>query len=114
MAVNPEERRRFPRVGLHTPLRYQVRGVAQFNNALSDNISLGGMSFVANEFIAPQTALMLEVNLLSRIIRPIGKISWATPLPHSDRKRLGIEFVEVDTDDKNYLAEYMDMQMQQL
>jgi len=114
MVIKLEEKRRFPRIDFRTPIRYQIRGTSEFDNAISDNISIGGISFINSKFIAPVTPVMLEINVLSRILRPIGKIAWSSPLPHSNRNRLGIEFLELDSQEKNYLSDYIKMQMGQL
>jgi c-di-GMP-binding flagellar brake protein YcgR len=114
MVIIPEERRRFPRVELHTPIRYQVRGTPEFDSALTENISLGGASFIGNKFIAPQTTIMLELSLLSRLLRPIAKIAWSSNIPHSNRIQMGVEFLELDPNEKNYLQDYMNMQTGQI
>lgn len=111
MAFELEERRRFPRVKLKSPLHYQIRGSAGFENAVCDNISLMGVGFIGNKYIAPQTLLMLEINVLNRILRPVGRIVSSSALPHSDRNRLGIEFLEFDSVEKNYLREFIYMQL---
>ena len=110
MPVRLEDKRRFPRIRLKAPLRYQIRGLTDFNNSISDNISLGGIGFTNNEFIAPSTNLMLEINVLSRVLNPIGRVAWVNPLAHSDRYHLGVEFIELGLAEKNYLAEYVGMQ----
>jgi hypothetical protein len=114
MAVVLPEKRQFPRIKLHSPLHYEIRGGPEFNSAVGDNISLGGMGFSDNRFISPETLIMLKINILSRILSPIGKIAWSAPIPHSDRYRSGIEFLELDPIEKNYLRDYLDMQMGRL
>lgn len=104
------EKRSLSRIKLHTSLRYQIRGRAEFNNTVSDDISLKGLGIINDRFISPQTYVMLEISILSRILKPMGKIAWAQPLPHSDRYRLGIEFLELDPQEKNYLQGFIDMQ----
>jgi len=92
-------------------MRYQVRGsAAEFSNTISDNISAGGIAFNSARYIAPQTPLMLEIDVLSRVLHPVGRVAWCQPLPHSDRKRLGVEFLEIDPLEKNYLEDYIQMQ----
>ena len=103
------ERRRFPRINLHAPLRYQILGEAGYDNAISDDIGMGGLSFISDKFTAPATCLILEVNILSRILKAVGRIIWSSHLPHSDRSRFGIEFIEVDPSEKDYLFEYINM-----
>jgi hypothetical protein len=110
MAFKPEEKRCFPRIKIQTPLRYQIRGTPEFNNAIGDNISLNGIGFITDKFIVPSTNIMLEINLLSWALTPVGRVVWSSPLPHSDRYRLGVEFIELDPNQKNYLTDYIDMQ----
>ena len=104
-----EEKRRFPRMPLRIPLHYQVRGTSKFNNTIINDISSSGLGFTNSEFIAPNTTLALELNILSRVLRPVGRVAWSSPLPHSDRCRLGLEFLELDPKEKNYLSGYIDM-----
>lgn len=110
MAIPDEEKRRSPRIRLRIPLHYQIRGSSEFGDTISDDISAGGIGFTGNKFIVPQTLVALEINLLSRILKSIGKVAWSSPLPHSDRYRLGIEFLELDLHQRNYLKDFIDMQ----
>ena len=104
------EKRRFRRVGLRVAIRYQVRGVPEFDNAVSEDISEGGLAFNGFKFIPPFTPVMLEINLFSKMLHPIGKITWCQTLSHSDRNRLGVEFLELDSSEKSYLSNYINMQ----
>jgi hypothetical protein len=109
--IDQKNKRRFPRISLRAPIRYQVRGRPEFDHAICDNISVGGLCFTGEQFIPTSTTLMLEINLLSRFLQPVGRIAWSQSLPHSDRKRLGIEFLELNNVEKNYLSDYVDMQL---
>jgi|WetSurMetagenome_2_1015567.scaffolds.fasta_scaffold516349_1 hypothetical protein len=109
MALFSYEKRQSARIKFSSPLRYQIRGNSVVNNAVGDNISLGGMAFI-NECSIPRfSTVMLEFNILSQRIQPVGQVIRATPLPHSDRYQLGIEFVEIDPNQKNYLEKYLKM-----
>jgi len=105
-----QNKRRFQRIPLHLPVQYKKRGEAQFYNAVCDNLSAGGMGFVSPAFIPPETLVMLEIKILSKALRPIGKIAWASSIPHTGKNYLGIQFLELDPQEKDYLKEYMDMQ----
>ncbi len=107
--LKKEEKRRFRRIELHTPVRYQVRGNTEFDNTVTENISEGGLAFSVLKFIPPATPVMLELSLLCRTLYPIGKISWCQPLPHSDKNRLGIEFIEFDQTEKTFLSDYVNI-----
>jgi len=103
-----EEKRRFPRIRLKAPVRFQVRGQPEFDNSLTQDISVGGMCFTNEKFIAPQTNLMLEISIFSRLLNPVGRVAWVNPIGHSNRYRLGVEFIELDAENKNFLAQFID------
>lgn len=109
MAIRQAERRRFPRFNYHTPIRYEIVGEPEFDNAVSDDISVGGLSFISHKFIAPATELVLEVYIFSRLLRMMGKIVWASRLPHSDRNKFGIEFIQFDPLEKDHLASCLEV-----
>jgi c-di-GMP-binding flagellar brake protein YcgR len=105
-----EEYRQTPRVKIQDEVRYQIRGKPIYSHTVSDNISLGGMSFTNGSFLSPDTLLMLEVNVLSRVLKPVAKVRWTNSVAHTDRYKYGVEFLEMDNEDKKYLSEYIDMQ----
>jgi c-di-GMP-binding flagellar brake protein YcgR len=114
MATKFEEKRKCPRISLHSPLCFWIKGTHSFNNTVSSDISLKGVGCLNDNFIAPETPVILEISLASLFLRPAGRIVWSAPLPHSDRYRLGIEFLEMDPKDRGALAEYIDMQTERL
>ena len=105
-------KRLFPRLPLAAPLRYQIRGTPHYNSTLSNNVSLGGVCFVNNDYLALNTNLALEISVLSQIVRPIGRIRWSAPIPHSDSYMTGVEFVEFNYKEKKYLSDYLQMRKQ--
>ncbi|MCK9604375.1 MAG: PilZ domain-containing protein [Candidatus Omnitrophica bacterium] len=108
--LDKENKRRFPRVELHIPLRYQIRGRPDFNNAICEDISVNGVGFTNDRFIPPLSKLTLELNVLSRSLSPIVTVAWSSPLPHSNKYHLGVEFLELNPVEKRYLGDYVDMQ----
>ena len=95
-------------------MRYAIRGVSEFNNAICDNLSAGGIGFINDKFIPPDTPLMLEINILSRALNPIVRVIQSSSLPHTERYRLGVEFLEIGLNEKRYLADYINMKMGKL
>lgn len=108
-----EEKRQNIRLNLGLPLRYQIRGSQEFGNTITKNISDGGLSFIVDRFIKPQTHIMLDVNILSRNISSLGTVRWAGNLPHSDRYQLGLEFIGLVPGDKKYISDYIKMRSHQ-
>jgi hypothetical protein len=114
MAIEFLEKRLTPRVNLRAPLRYQLRGSQEFAHVLCDDISAGGLSFTCSNFIPTNTPLMLEINLFSRILRPVAQVAWSSPVPHSDKKKLGLKFLELQPMEKNYINSYVNIQTSRL
>ncbi len=108
--TGPKENRIFPRVNFHSEIRYQIRGKPDFDNAVSNDISCGGLRLTNNRFIPASTLVMLEINVLNRVLRPIGKVAWSASQSHSNRNQMGIEFVEFNTIEQNYLKDFINMQ----
>jgi hypothetical protein len=110
MANTFEEKRLFPRVPFDAALQYRIRGKPETSAAVCDNISEDGLAFIDARFIAPHTPLMLEFNVLSSLLNPVGYVSWASPIPHSDRYRLGIKFLEFEQKQKELLSDFVQLQ----
>lgn len=104
-----KEKRRSPRIKLKTALRYQAIGACEFNNAICDNISIGGIGFINDRFIAPETRIALEINVSSRILYPTGRIAWSYALLHSDRYSVGVEFLEIKPKERDFLQDYVNL-----
>jgi hypothetical protein len=113
MASTFLEKRQFPRFRHKLPLRYQIRGNPDFTNTVVDDISVGGLGFGTENFIAPKTPIFLELNILSRVINAIGEVCWSSPVRHSDRYKIGARFLEFDPKEKEYLSDYLSLQLSQ-
>lgn len=108
---NQKENRSFPRLEFHSKIRYQFRGKPDFDSGISRDISCGGLRLTNEQFIPTSTLLMLEIHVLNRILRPIGKVAWSQPLAHSNRNQTGIEFVEFERAEQHYLKDFITMQI---
>ncbi|MCU0665881.1 MAG: PilZ domain-containing protein [Candidatus Omnitrophica bacterium] len=108
--LNPSNKRCLNRIKAHQAVRYQIRGNQSFDSAVTDDLSCAGLSFTNDKFISLDTLLMFQINVLSRMISPIGRVCWVNNVPFSDRFRYGVQFVEVDPSQKRYLSDYVDMQ----
>jgi Tfp pilus assembly protein PilZ len=106
-----KENRCFPRIEFRSKVHYQIRGKPDFDSAICNNISCGGLRFSNERFIPTSTAIMLEINVLNRVLRPIGKVAWSVPVAHSNRNQTGIQFVEFDALEKNYLRDFINLQL---
>ena len=109
MLEKQKENRCTPRLNFCSGIRYQFRGKPNFDNGISKDISCGGLRFTNEQFIPTATLVNLEINVLNRILKPVGKVAWSMPLARSNRNQTGIEFVEFNDLEKKYLKNFIDM-----
>ena len=107
------ESRRSSRINFSGPLRCQIRGLQEITSTISEDLSVSGVKFIAEKFIPPNTPVMLEINLLSKIVRPIAQIVWSMPFPHQDKFHLGAKFLEWDPREKKSLSDFLNMRLNQ-
>ncbi|MFH1397967.1 MAG: PilZ domain-containing protein [Candidatus Omnitrophota bacterium] len=101
------EKRQHPRLKFAYPVSFDIPGAGETNSVLSKDISLGGMGFVHNRFIPVNTPLKLRINILSRVLNSVGIIRQSVPIAHSDSYYTGVEFKEFNSEDKQYLNNYI-------
>ncbi|MCX5699870.1 MAG: PilZ domain-containing protein [Candidatus Omnitrophica bacterium] len=111
LLLKQKENRCFPRLNFHSEIRYQYRGKPDFDSGISKDISCGGLRLTNEQYIPTTTLVMLEINILNRVLRPVGKVAWSIPLAHSNRNQTGIEFVEFNSVEQKYLKDFIDMQV---
>ncbi|MCM8800821.1 MAG: PilZ domain-containing protein [Candidatus Omnitrophica bacterium] len=110
MAIIPKERRRFLRVNFKQPLRYQVLGLGVLKNTITEDISLGGIGFINEEFIPTGTVIKLGFNVFLSYIEVLGKIVWVQLVPYSDRYRFGVEFRNLDLKANKSISDFLELQ----
>lgn len=111
--LKSKDNRLNPRLDFHSCVRYQLRGKPEFDRGVSKDISCGGLLLTNEKYLSPASLVMLEIDVLSRVLRPVGKIAWSMPLAHSPRSQTGIEFVEFNQAERNYLKDFIAMQLGQ-
>ena len=104
-----KEKRRFPRLTAKFPIRYQIKRGGFFASALTDDLSISGARLNADRLFPEGLNLNLELNILSKIINPVGKVIWSRPLASSNRFQMGIEFININPQHKNCLSDYINM-----
>ena len=99
--------RKYPRLNSYLPLRYKIRGSSEFGSSVTRDISISGMRFTTENYIKPATDISLEINLLSKIISSIGRVKWSQALPHSNKYQIGLEFIEIESNNRFFLSDYI-------
>src|SRR3989338_9445230 len=107
----PNERRRYRRVNSTIPLQYKkLRQLSEGTiGAITQDVSEGGIRFLANEFLPLASRLVVEVFLPAqpRPVKAISKVAWIRKAPSGDQYIIGNQFLDVGRDDKGQLSEYV-------
>ncbi len=111
MPMLKEEKRRFPRVAVKVPLRWQIRGRPEPNDTINHDIGLGGISFINEQFLATNIFVNIQMNLAAQVIKTAGRIANVSFLPYSDKYRIGIEFLEFEPKEEKILLDYLNAQI---
>ena len=110
-----EERRQFSRINSQFVVNYRVIGERGDGvSSLTRNVSGGGVCFLTEAWIAPETMLQIEVRVPQRqqTIRFTAEVVWsgALILEHSDqsayRFQTGVRFVEIAPDEQQLLLKF--------
>ena len=106
------ERRQQQRV--YMTMSVQYRGIRQANNsvvnAISRDISTGGVRLLVNEFISVFTRLVLEIAVPSapKPVRVVSKIAWVRKRPYGEQYEVGAQFVEMSEEDRRGVTDFIE------
>lgn len=102
-----KDRRRFPRTQMSLPTEGRLLGSAKYFHTVSKDISLVGIRILGNEFLPQGHFLKLDINLIERMLALKAKIVWCNKERLSDRYQIGLEFLELDNENRICIAEFL-------
>ena len=79
-----------------------------FHNALTKDISAGGVRVVTNMPLPVDTLISMEIVIssLRRMVRAIGVVRWTRSVYGGEMFECGIEFTQISPEDKMLLLEH--------
>jgi len=89
------EKRKHARINISFPIGCQIQGAKKPFYTVFKDISQGGVKVITDNFMKKDSRIKLEINLIDKIIRGIGKVAWCRQKPYSDAYIAGIEFMEI-------------------
>ena len=106
------EKRRYPRVNTHIPVRYRKLGDPEGElktSTITKNISEGGIRFGAPEFISRACRLILELDIpmINKPVKAISKVAWIRKGDSGNDYEVGNQFLEISRKDKELVSEYV-------
>ncbi|MDD5633677.1 MAG: PilZ domain-containing protein [Candidatus Omnitrophica bacterium] len=106
------EKRRYPRVDVHIPVKYYKLGnpaESGKTSVLTKNLSEGGIRFEAPEFISRACRLILELDMpmFTKSIKAISKVAWIKKGTAAEDYDIGNKFLEISKEDKELVSQYV-------
>jgi len=114
------EKRRFPRVCVQFDLIYKLNKLPEIHMRVGDeersaslmSISESGMAILTDRSIPEATELEILFHLIFKdrqtpAMYAVGQVKHCTEVAAEKEYRLGIEFLDIDENDKNTIAEFI-------
>lgn len=106
-----EEKRKGPRFKIAASVEYRMlRGSPEVKkNSIINDISIGGVRFITDEFLALTARMVVDIALPvpERPVSAVSKIAWIRKLPNGDKYEIGNQFLEMSRGDKERLSNYL-------
>lgn len=105
------DRRRYPRINHSLPVQFKQlsRPSELFSGTLTEDISGGGVRLLADDFLAPQTKLLLSFSVGESIsqVRTVARIIWINKKAYYDKYALGVEFIEIPEEQRRQIITFV-------
>lgn len=104
-----KERRKFVRVNEDDEVSYCIIPDYRSERKLTQDLSLGGIRFICDHFIPPNSILKLTLRLkyAHKIINAIARSVWTRVVYDDESYETGAEFINIKNDDSKFLNYYL-------
>ena len=102
-----KERRETQRVDVSFPVECNLLTQRNYFYTVSKDLSLGGAKILSNDFLARGNNIKMNINLIDSVVMLKAKVSWCNKDRASDRYLCGVEFTEVNANNKNELCQFL-------
>jgi len=100
------ERRCAERVDVSFPVECSVLNDKNYFYTVSKDLSTSGLKIIAEKFLAKNSELKINLNLIKKVIQLKGRVVWCNKIRVAERYSAGIQFVEVSKGCKDNLADF--------
>lgn len=109
MCATPwQEKRKDFRLKDCLPLRYELKAQNRYGNTITQDISENGTRLLLDNFIPPFSKIALQINISPATQFQVnGEVKWAEKIRHSYRYQTGVEFKDLNLENKRSLATFI-------
>ena len=106
------EQRKHQRTDIQVPVRFRETFSSkpgQYQGAQTKDLSIGGLRFQTETFIARDTRMIFEIHLPSspKPVRAISSVTWTRSLASGIRFEVGSRFTDIIPSEKILLENYL-------
>lgn len=103
-----QEKRKYARVREDDKISYTEIPFSKTSRMLSLDFSQGGVRFISDHFIKPQSILKIELVLerAKKVIKALAAVKWVKPLYDDEQYEVGVEFLDIDSGELQFLKQY--------
>jgi len=98
------QRRRFPRIASENVVLVRGAGASAEGLAKTRALGLGGCSFVSDTAQRVDSVVEVLLSLGGRVVSARSRVVYSNPA--GARHEVGVEFLEIDPEDRDYLQSY--------
>jgi hypothetical protein len=104
-----QEKRKYFRLKEEDEISFSVLPNYKSERMLTQNISTGGVRFISDNFISPQSVLKIEMafNQAKKVINIIAVVKWIKSIYDDERYEVGAVFIDIDNEDLQFLNRYL-------
>ena len=106
------ERRQYPRLGLKIPVQFRnvLKPSDRYSNALTHDLSAGGMSLISFIPLAKEAKLvgLLELPGHPEPIRAIVRVAWIQERPFGESFNTGLQFIGIVPENQKSIADLVE------
>jgi c-di-GMP-binding flagellar brake protein YcgR len=102
-----EERRTSRRFDISFPLECNVLPTSKYFYTVSKDLSVKGIRIVCDKFLQRNHCLRVDINLIDKIVNAKAKVSWCNQQGNTERYVAGLEFVELNRENKEIISKFL-------
>ena len=103
-----EDRRKHPRFNISFPVECKVLPSKGYFYTVTKDLGLGGVKILNNDFVSKGNLFRLDLNIIDKVLNLKAKVAWCNKERASERHLVGLEFVEINKNDRQYLSQFLD------
>ena len=102
--MQKSDRRTNPRINISFPVECRRPADKSYFYTVCKDLSVGGTKILSDKFMPKGKKIDLNINLVDNVVDLKAKVAWCVRERMADRYAMGMEFIEVNEDNRARLS----------